>query len=391
MKKIIIAGICGVLALTLVGCSSNNDGEALNSLNLQLDKVNNIVSSTSTSEVNLVSPLNLGYTQNSSLQEIKSTAYSNMMREEEIRQDVLALTGYLKSLQSEKYKLGNSKATALNYLTSNLAKYSVNLQNTKSSVRNNVEKIKKFTSVRTVDANKTRSCYTELNNLMQERAVYLNNLYNTMVEICEILNDSKVEENKNNDITKTTYEYQDNRQDINNKDFINQYDKTSTNERDLKKDDNKKSLRKNIDSYNNGLNNNNDNLNTQTANPNNYNNDYYYNYNNPNMNNEYYYRNRLFNPNRNTDTFYPRLRNIDTYRYNPNDYVIDEPIYRKYPNEPIYHTCNVEDNQLTENNVISKNCEDCDNTNQILTNKEDKLISLDKEDLNKNHLMEKVD
>jgi len=38
---------------------------------------------------------------------------------------------------------------------------------------------------------------------------------------------------------------------------------------------------------------------------------------NPNYQN---YTNMRFNPNRNTDSFYARFRNIDTYRYNPNGY-----------------------------------------------------------------------
>ncbi len=90
MKKLLITSLCLALALTAAGCSGN-DSKAINNLDAQLDRVNTVVSETSTTEVNSVSPVQLDYTQPSQIQAIRKNAYNNMMREEELRHLVLVL------------------------------------------------------------------------------------------------------------------------------------------------------------------------------------------------------------------------------------------------------------------------------------------------------------
>ncbi len=193
MKKILIASLCSLLALTAIGCSSN-ETQTLNNLDAKLDRVSAIVSGTSSTEVNTVSPMTVDSTSYP-IQTMKRNAYNNMIREEELRQDVLATTGYIKSNLNKEYKLGKSKTSALRYLINNLEEEITSLAGTKTAVKNEVKKIQKHTTVDTVDSNITRASYSQLNNLMQARAVYLLNLQNTMNEICNIL-DASVNDNK---------------------------------------------------------------------------------------------------------------------------------------------------------------------------------------------------
>lgn len=379
MKKIILASVCSLLALTAVGCSSNNETQALNNLSSKLDRVSAIVSSTSTTEVNTVSPMQ--FSRNMT-QSSRYNAYGNMMREEDLRQEVLATTGYLKGSLEKKYKLGKSKTKALVYLTDSLENSITELAGTKLSVRNAVNKIQRYSSnPQNMDSNIANSSYTELNNLMQARAIYLSNLQNTMDEICNILNDSVIEENE------TEVSNNDQIQISNEK--VNQSNKqTSSNNKNEQKDN---TIRKNIDTYNNKIINNEKSNNNEYENnvankefysDNRINNDgYYSNYTNAPYNN-YLNRNYRFNPNRNTDTFYPRVRNIDTYRFNPN-YNGNPYYYGNQYNTPYYNTgygqiknnfpqqnldrIENDQRQTLKNNVSTnysqENCEECIDNN----------------------------
>lgn len=341
MKKIILATMCSLLALTAVGCGTNNETQTLNDLDTKLDRVSTIVANTSTTEVNTVSPLEIDqFTQTTPtrLQAVRHNAYNNMVREEELRQEVLSTASYLKSNIDKKYKLGKSKRMALRSLTDSLETYVSDLAGTKLAVKNNVNKIQRYTKAENIDANRTRSSYNELNNLMQARATYLTNLQNTMYEICDILNESVVEED--------TQEAPTSKQIT---------DKT------VKKHD---TIRRNIDTYNNKVDqketksqentNNNETINTSYYN--NYPNRPYHNYYN-NYYNNFYNRGYRYNPNRNTDTFYPRVKNIDTYRFNP------------YNGNPYYYNNGYEYNQINETMPVNKqddlndNCYKCDNCN----------------------------
>ncbi len=311
MKKIIISIFCFIVCLAMVGCSSNSDSQALKNLNSQLNRVSEIVSSTSSSEVSEVSPsFSQPYTNNNyQLPRLKENAYQNMLKEEELRQNVLTLNVYLKETQGKKYKLGKNKANALNDLTSNLSKYATYLNDTKANVKNSVNKIKKSTKIQSLDIEQAKAGYVELGNNMNERLSYLSNLYNTLNEIAILLDNNCIEENNNINTNNLNNYYN---YDKNNNEYNNQNNQIETN-------NNKKS---NIDTFNNNLTNNNINsTNNLNNNQNNFQNQYqdygYNNYNNYDFN-YWYGRNNKFNPNRNTDTFFPRYRNIDTFKFTPN-------------------------------------------------------------------------
>lgn len=337
-KKLFLSLGIMLLCTPLAGCATTSDTNSLTTLNNQLSRVENIVSSTSTTEVNSVSPYVSTGTTNS-LNAYKAEAYTNMTNEEELRQKVLSINAKLKNSTS-KYKLGKRKATALNHLTSNLSKYLNYLNNTKSEVKNTVSTLSKHSNVNSFNEEMTKSSYVTLSNLMNERIIYLDNIYCTLSQIENVLNNSKIE--KSNDSSKTestTNKTQEETCDdcktpVNNRIFQPNVDTyttfkrprtkeeriteehtndTTQNDRVETNNNQEEHKGKNIDTLQNGnlpINNTN-NLPSTTPAP--YNGMYGYNYG-------YRYNGRYnrLNSGRNTDTFYPYMRNIDTYRYPPN-------------------------------------------------------------------------
>ena len=435
-KKLFLTGAVLISAIALSGCGNSQQTQALTGLNNQITRVENIVSSTSTSEVSPVSYQSFNALKESQkasiLNDSKINSYENMMQEESLRQDVLSLCGIIKGGKNKKYKMTSSEVKSLNSLNDNLSKYTSYLNNTKSFVENNVKKIKKYSSINSIDATLAQSSYLSLNNLMQERAMYLNNLYNTMLNVLDILDNSEVKNNEttntnsdkqtdfnnysqNKSITSKNYDYykNTNNQNIeNNKNKTTEYNSKNENneinhnfdEKDKHK--HHKHWNKNIDSYINQ----NNNVQTLEENQNNLNNNstatpiarYPFNNNSNgaysqgiyNGYNGYGYngtRNWLFNSGRNTDTFYPQLRNIDTYRFNPSFYnnLYNSQILNNgnYGYNEINRMgvnsnanaipANLNTNPMNENKTISK-----DNYNE--TNIENSEIKNEDKSLNKN-------
>lgn len=360
MKKFVFSLALVLACIPIAGCSTTSDANTLNALNNQLSRVENIVQTTSSTEVNSVSPYISKSATSNDLSSYKSEAYFNMTREENLRQDVLSLNSKLKNSQNQ-YKLGKQKCVALNTLTSNLSKYLNYLNNTKSEVKNNVNTITKYSKGNTYNTQIAKSSYTALSNLMNERIVYLDNIHATLGEIEIILNGAKISttitEKETNNISEqnnVTHE-----KEITNCDDC----KNDATERDCKNCDNDNKINNNkttefnskqhtifqpnIDTYSSKANektqeNNtsikNDNTETKTNQTQNINqpaiNNYPVNYpsvpptnygmngyNYPVYGYGYGYNNwgmNRFNPGRNTDTFYPYMRNIDTYRLPPN-------------------------------------------------------------------------
>lgn len=367
MKKIILSVFCFLVCLIMVGCSSNSDTQALKNLNSQLDRVSEIVSSTSTSEVSEVSPsFSQPYTNTTyQLPRLRENAYQNMIQEEELRQNVLSLSAYLKGNQTKEYKLGKNKANALNDLSSNLSKYASYLNSTKENIKNSVNKIKKSTRIQSLDIEQAKAAYIELGNNMNERLSYLSNLYNTLSEISYML-DNSLSENKNTQ-NKTT-------EDTN----ILNYNNYSNDQNISAITSNENNKASNIDTFNNTAikNNNSQYLQNQYLNNNNYND---YNY--------WHRRNNNFNPNRNTDTFYPKYRNIDTFRYNPNrnDYYNNYQIENNNLNNQSILTTTEENQQTTRKFNKNSNNEQSQtnniNNNSTNVQKENKIK---KEDVKNN-------
>ncbi len=388
MKKIFLFLMCVLFAVTMVGCSSS-DSKALKELDSQLSKTESLVSSTSTSEVSEVSPKICYDCTDTQINSLRNRAYNDMVLEEDLRQEILSLSAFLKDGQiKNKYKLSKKAAASLNELTDNLEKYTDCLSDTKNEIKTTVNGIKKYTSVGTVNSYQAISGYTTLANTMNERNAYMNNILVTLNEISNLLNDSIViqedaitdQNNTNNETSQnnttqpsqienpntcnsnnnTSQNYQQNKTSGGNYDYQNQSSQPQNGQNYSNRiinqnltDDNQNNtinnqatpkenkprrplLRKNIDSYNpyskSYLEENNQIINNQNYNTNDRNNSYNStitdNTNNANYNNTagttYGNRGSLkynrINPNRNTDTFYPKYINIDTYRYYPNRY-----------------------------------------------------------------------
>ena len=338
MKKILFYLTLPVMAAILVGCGSN-ETKTMNELYTQIEKTSNIVCSTSSNEVNTVS---IRYDNGIiPIQQVRNTAYLNMLNEEDLRQDVLEITAMLKSKKNENYKLSKKKTKAIQELIANVNNYTTSLEETKPNIKKTVSAVYKYSTAEYVDPYLLRSGYLELNNLMQERATYLANIRNGFVEINNLLDEE-------------------------------QYENTIKNNSELQKNDTKNSINttqnstsespktsKNIDSFNNSAK-------DYANNPQGYNREIEmnreYNFIRPpynqmqNSQNFYYngYRNTLFNPNRNTDTFYPRISNIDTYRFNPY-------YYGNYYAGEFYGVNNISQVLSDENSTLVSNEENYNN------------------------------
>ena len=342
MKKITLTLIMILLALTLCGCNNKNS-KAYTAFNEQLDNVESVVSSTNSSEISDVSS-SMIYNENQSLSKInyyKTLSNNNMYREEEIRQQILALNGYLKSCNNN-LKLNKSQLNALKNVTSNLKKVTKELKNTKSDIKSTVSSIKKDNKTSKNDAS-IESDYLILNNHLDERYVCMLNIYNNLNFACDIL----CENHTNFDQPVYRIEPQN---------TVKEENKAENDKEDSKK------FKKNIDSYNQAYKDNQENKKYpyQTMMPNNpyMNNRYFggkYGMNNYNMYNGMYgygYNGFGFNPGRNTDTFYPFGRNIDTYRYNPN-------FFNGMNNLGSYPAWN----DSEENTQKQTDCKDCEDDN----------------------------
>ena len=437
MKKIILSSACLLLALTMTGCANSSSSQSVKNLNSQLSNVENIVTTTDTdnmtSEVGSSSDYYNEEPENK-LNQLRNRTYNSMLEEKYLKDQIITLSGILKSSQNTKYKLAKSDSNAINSLSNDLKKYTACLEESRSEVKSYVSKIKKQARSNNVNNQEIASLYQSLDNVMNERKAYLSNLLNTMNEIATILeNNNVIDMNTNydslnnfysdyynnngqsndntsdiadmyNNSNQRDYDYRPNRQyqdnynngktindyqynnqnntnkNMNNKNNItNNYVSNSENtNNDTNNNKTQKGLVKNIDTYkansgnasdNENLANNDNNVNNNMIANNNrmrypgnaYNRPYNNRpYNNPYYNNYYpnYGYNRGFNPGRNTDTYYPLNKNIDTYRINPNGYN-NEYNYYGYNNYNTYASSNIESQDLdnAEKDMDSKNVE----------------------------------
>ncbi len=436
MKKIILSSACLLLALTMTGCANSSSSQSVKNLNSQLSNVENVVTTTDTnnmtSEVGSSSDYYNEEPENK-LNQLRNRVYSSILEEKYLKDQIMTLSGILKSSQNTKYKLAKSDSNSINSLSNDLKKYTACLEESKSEVKSYVSKIKKQARSNNVNNQEVASLYQSLDNVMNERKAYLSNLLNTMNEIATILENNNVidmntnydslnnfysdyynDNGQSNDNTsdiadmynnsnqrdydyrpnrhyqdnynngKTINDYQYNNQNNTNKNMNNKNNTTNNyvnNSENTNNDTNnnktQKGLVKNIDTYKTNSGNASDNANLAN-NENNGNNNMIANnrmrypgnaynrpynnrpYNNPYYNNYYpnYGYNRGFNPGRNTDTYYPLNKNIDTYRINPNGYN-NEYNYYGYNNYNTYASSNIDSQDLdnTEKDMDSKNVE----------------------------------
>ena len=294
MKKILLFLLITLSAFSMFGCG-NNDNKALVNFNKHLENTEAVIRNTSSSEIYEISPAtNYGMVDlNNPIQLHRANSYENMMREENIRQQILSVSAYIKNIPNEKLKLSKNKKDILKQLNKNLEKYSTLLNDTKEDIRLSVNTIKRNLVIGKINVQNAERAYIALNNSMNERYTYLCNIYDNLQFAKGLINEELTFENN-----PTNENTQENAEDTTNKN-IDSFDNSAL--ENLNGQENTTgTLNNNIPQYNN-----------------------YRNFINRGLDNNYgyrYYGYNRFNPNRNTDTFYPYNRNIDTYRFNPNYY-----------------------------------------------------------------------
>lgn len=431
MKKIILASVGVILALGMTGCSSNSASQSVKNLNAQLDRVDNaVVSSVSDDTSEISNSNNTASTDN--LNYLRNKAYNDMLEERYLKDEILSLSSFLKSNQNTKYKLAKSDINALKSLTSDLSKYSTYLNDSKSTVKTYVKKIKNQSRTDAEHVSSSYQALSNVMNERKAYLNNLLDTMNEIADILcskDVISSQDSEQNdtnniEQNELNSNNYQTQDynsyNNQYYTPNRYTNQpqgIDYNINRQRPVRNSEsednqtknNRKGLTKNIDTYNtqnvnddnsnnnsdtsvnnsttnNTENNNNLNRNNQINRP--INNGYPYQYNNydsyygnPYYNNPYYngynnyynpnfrYNRRGFNPNRNTDTYYPLNRNIDTYRMNPNQYALNTTSLNEENAETTDKTV------TTEEKVENKEKIGAYNKNENLTQEEAPKIS----------------
>ena len=311
MKKIILSSACLLLALTMTGCANSSSSQSVKNLNSQLSNVENVVTTTDTnnmtSEVGSSSDYYNEEPENK-LNQLRNRVYSSIFEEKYLKDQIMTLSGILKSSQNTKYKLAKSDSNSINSLSNDLKKYTACLEESKSEVKSYVSKIKKQARSNNVNNQEIASLYQSLDNVMNERKAYLSNLLNTMNEIATILeNNNVIDMNTNYDSLNNFYSdyYNDNGQSNDNtSDIADMYNNSNQRDYDYRPN------RQYQDNYNNG----------KTINDYQYNNQ---NNTNKNMNNKNNTTNNYVNNSENTNkdtnnnkTQKGLVKNIDTYKAN---------------------------------------------------------------------------
>lgn len=327
-NKIIIYSLSILSLFMLSGCSTNSETQSLTSLQNQVKRVENVVTTSSKDDISSISPAtSLPNSNNSIIQSHRANSYNNMTRENQIKEDVLALNSTLKSCLKSDLKIGKTKAKAIKTLSSYISKDLSKYNETKNQVKNSVKNIKQSLKVPNINVIGAESEYIALNGNMNERYVYLCNIYDNLEQayflICDCCEKVPTQNQENLSLQSQTEEKSTNKsfkfkKNIDSYTTNNSQNKDTESQKNTERTEDQKVIqsRRNTDTFNNYI----------PPHPNNnfHNIPYGYGYNQPYAYNGYAY-NRYgangygrYNPNRNTDTFYPYNRNIDTYRTYPN-------------------------------------------------------------------------
>ena len=299
MKKSFIALFYLAACTLLVGCSSPQT-EAMQSLENQLTRVENIVGNSAISNLSQISSngnIDANTTQ-SSLQRQKHYSYENMRREDNLKSDISTMVACIKKCTKNDLKLTKNQASLIKQLSNNIAKNTTSFNSTTSHTQTTANKVaKSLKSYSDLNLSELEGNYLTLSNDMNERYAYMSNIYSNLEKIYTLLGCDNCSQ----------------ADDSSCKNCEEGEQAPSTNQPSTK----------NIDTFENTAKNNTP-LPQSNANfcpncpPN--------NIAPPPYNNQ-------FNYGRNTDSFYPRLRNIDSYRQpiNYNGYPQYYNGYYSYP------------------------------------------------------------
>ena len=321
MKKIFLGVMAVTLSLALTACGTSANSATITNLGNQLDETANTVSNIQT-----VNPTDLNLTKNmletmsnASNSKLYSNAYNtqqNLINEEYYKTDILKKTANIKNSISKDIKLSKAQITAVKDLTSSLAKYTNSIAYTQGEMTNAIKSISSMKKNIDKNSDKINAKLNRLACNSNSRSSYYENLLNTLeqLETCLDVEDDTTSQNIQTLDNKT--DNSDNASDTTD----NEQDDTNNNIDTYRPGNKKYKKRKYCPNCQpNYPSNFNENINNarnynQLYNPNIVNNG---TYNNPTVPyGNVYNRFNRFNPSRNTDTYGPTMKNIDTYGYN---------------------------------------------------------------------------
>lgn len=334
MRKFVLTSILLGGCLLFSGCGSNQ-ASAISALSTQLDRLNNVV-------VNAQQFDTSGVVQPTSNSTSSSQAYklaqSSLTQQNDYRKNIMSKTASIKSrLGSKDLKLSKN-IDAIKHLTSSLSKYTTDLANTNNEYKKAIKSASKSSSTlydvnmtKLATTSNTRSCcYENLLELLEQ----IDNI------ICPCCNGNCEDYVFENNYTEPYYAPPAQN---------NNYSQQQSNNFGYYNDQNGNCVNNNCQPNNNYYQGNN-----------------YRSYQNGTLqrNNGYGYNER-FNPNRNTDTYAPRTKNIDTYR--------PLPYQNGYGNA--YNQLNVNDFSketsatiVNDTDKISEEKDEADNEQPIILN-----------------------
>ena len=293
MKKFFI-GMTGIaLCLCLTACGKSSNPSSVSGLSNQLDSTANALTSIST-----ISPteINLANSEKSALYEDSQLTQQTLLNEQYYKTEILDRTAMLKNKLGD-ITLSKAQKSALGDLTNTLNKYTNSIVNTKYEMNSSAKAISSMKKDTAKNEEKLRAKYNRLACNSNMRSAYYENILNTLNEIENCLN-------------------------LNCKDCNHPTEQNSTNEQsydnnsnETKSDNNasKPTLKKNIDTYQNQNDSDNNTSYDDEIELLPERNTKRHHYNNPNRANTIYNRFERFNPSRNTDTYGPNRRNIDSF------------------------------------------------------------------------------
>ena len=187
MKKIIISALCLFSSLALAGCGGVSDSDATKSLNNQLDRVSNVMASSTVENINQVTPSDfLSNENNSKVLSQRNNSLFSTNNEKALKEEILQTTSRIKNYQQSNLKLGNDKARAIKNLSQNINKYLNYLNNSKNDLKRSVNKIRNNDKLDNTNIESLNSNFVELNSNLKEREAYLQNLLTSLQEVEEI-------------------------------------------------------------------------------------------------------------------------------------------------------------------------------------------------------------
>lgn len=191
MKKILLGLTSLALCVALVGCGGQNTDATITSLSNQLDETANIISN-----VQVINPTELGLAKELAEPSIYSNSYSaqqSLLNEEYYKMEILNRTAKIKNGLSKNLKLSKAQTSAIGELVNTLSKYSNSVAYTKADMNNAVKQINSLKKDVQKNQSQINAKLTRLNCNSNTRVAFYENILNALQQLEEELNLSTVQ------------------------------------------------------------------------------------------------------------------------------------------------------------------------------------------------------